>query len=79
MAKGSAIVITAVAPECMSIKDIDASRARWEMLCRRPAEPVDNGKALCAYAASFDGSETPRQAVAKASADRGLCPYLIPR
>jgi len=72
-------MITAVASECMSIKDIDASRARWELLCRQPAKPLNNGKARRAYAASFDASEMLRQAVAKASADRGFRPYLIPR
>ena len=57
--------IPAVAAECTSIKDIDASRSRWEMLRSQPDKAADKEKSCRAYAASFYESVTLRQVVAK--------------
>jgi len=54
----------AVAAECTSIKDIDASRSRWELLRSQAAKAADREKICSAYAASFYESVTLRQAVA---------------
>ena len=60
----NASTIPAVAAECTSIKDIDASRSRWEMLRSQPAKAADKEKTCRAYAASFYESVTLRQAAA---------------
>jgi hypothetical protein len=60
----NASAVPAVAAECTSIKDIDASRSRWETLCSQPAKEVDKDKTCRAYAASFYESVTLRQAAA---------------
>jgi hypothetical protein len=56
--------IPAVAAECTSNKDIDASRTRWATLRSQPANAADSDKTCRAYAASFYESVTPRQAAA---------------
>ena len=61
----NASTIPAVAAECMSTKDIDASRSRWELLRSQPAEAADKEKNCRAYAASFYESVTLRYAAAK--------------
>ena len=48
----TASAIPAVAAECTSIKDIDASRSRWELLRSQPAKAADKEKICRAYAAS---------------------------
>jgi hypothetical protein len=57
--------IPAVASECASNKDVEASRARWEMLRSQPAKVADREKNCRAYAASFYESVTLRQAAEK--------------
>jgi hypothetical protein len=57
--------ISAVAAECVSNKDIDATRTRSVMVRGQPANATDNEKACRAYAASFYQSVTLRQAAAK--------------
>jgi hypothetical protein len=65
--------IPAVAAECTSNKDIDASRTRWAALRSQPANTADNEKACRAYAASFYESVMLRQAAARyADGDRTL-------
>ena|SRR5215468_5944498 len=54
--------LPAVAAECTSIKDIDASRSRWVTLRSQSAKEADKEKACRAYAASFYESVTLRQA-----------------
>ena len=60
----NASTIPAVAAECTSIKDIDASRSRWETLRSQPAKEADKEKTCRAYAASFYESVTLRQVAA---------------
>jgi hypothetical protein len=60
----NASAVPAIAAECTSIKDIDASRSRWETLRSQPAREADKDKACRAYAASFYESVTHRQAAA---------------
>jgi hypothetical protein len=60
----NASAVAAVAAECTSIKDMDASRSRWETLRSQPAKEADKDKACRAYAASFYESVTLRQAAA---------------
>ena len=61
----NACTIPALATECTSIKDIDASRSRWELLRSQPAKADDKDKICRAYAASFYESVTLRQAAAR--------------
>ena len=61
----NASTIPAVAAECTSIRDIDASRSRWDLLRSQPDKAADNEKSCRAYAASFYESVTLRQAAAK--------------
>jgi len=69
----NACTIPAVAAECASIKDIDASRSRWELLRSLPAKAADKEKICRAYAASFYESVTLREAAAKcADGERNL-------
>src|SRR5262245_52011379 len=57
--------IPAVAAECTSIRDIDASRSRWELLRSQPAKEADREKICRAYATSFYESVTLRHAAAR--------------
>ena len=69
----NASTIPAAAPECTSIKDIDASRSRWELLRSQPAKAAEKEKICRAYAASFYESVTLRQAAARcADGERNL-------
>ena len=69
----NASAIPAVAAECTSIKDIDASRSRWEMVRSQPAKPADKEKTCRAYAASFYESVTLREVTARcADGERDL-------
>ena len=69
----NASTIPAVAAECTSIKDIDASRSRWELLRSQPAKAAEKEKICRAYAASFYESVTLRQAAARcADGERNL-------
>src|SRR5262245_29113813 len=61
----NAYTIPAIATECTAIKDVDASRSRWELLRSQPFKPVDIEKTCRAYAASVYESVTLRQAAAK--------------
>jgi hypothetical protein len=61
----NASAIPAVAAECTSIKDIDASRSRWELLRSQPAKTANQETICRAYATSFYESVTLRQAAAK--------------
>jgi hypothetical protein len=61
----NASTIPAVASECMSIRDLDASRARWAALLSQPANVVDKEKTCRAYATSFYESVTLRQAAVR--------------
>jgi len=56
--------LPSVAAECTSIKDIDASRSRWELLRSQLAKTTDKEGVCRAYAASFYESVTLRQAAA---------------
>ena len=60
----NASAIPAVAAECASIKDIDASRSRWVMVRSQPAKAAVTEDTCRAYAASFYESVTLRQAAA---------------
>jgi hypothetical protein len=71
-----ASAIPAIASECASNKDVDASRARWEMLRSRPAKAADRDKTCRAYAASFYESVTLRQAAAKCPDGQRILPSL---
>jgi hypothetical protein len=64
----NASTIPAVAAECTSIKDIDASRSRWELLRSQPDKAADREKTCSAFAASFYESVTLRQAAASCAA-----------
>jgi hypothetical protein len=65
--------IPAVAAECTSNKDIDASRTRWATLRSQPANTADNEKACRAYAASLYETVMLWQAAARyADGDRTL-------
>ena len=69
----NASTIPAVGAECTSIKDIDASRSRWEMVRSLPAIAADNEKTCRAYATSFYESVTLRQTAARcADGERNL-------
>jgi hypothetical protein len=61
----NASTIPSLAAECTSIRDVDASRSRWELSRSQPAKAVDKEKTCRAYAASFYESVTLRQAAAK--------------
>ena len=60
----NASTIPAVAVECTSNKDINASRIRWAKLRSQPANAAFSEKTCRAYAASFYESVTLRQAAA---------------
>jgi hypothetical protein len=60
-----ASTISAFASECTLIKDMDASRLRWETLRKQPSEAADKDKTCRAYAASFSESVTLRGVAAK--------------
>jgi len=69
----NASTIPALAAECTSIKDIDASRSRWELLRSQPAKAADRERICRAYATSFYESVTLRQAAARcADGERDL-------
>ena len=57
--------IPALAAECSSNKDIDATRTRSVMVRSQLANAADNEKACRAYAASFYQSVTLRQTAAR--------------
>ncbi len=59
----NACTIPAVASDCISTKDLDASRARWTRLLDQPADIVDQEKTCRAYAISFYESVTLRQTI----------------
>jgi hypothetical protein len=60
----NASTIPAVASECTSNEEIDASRTRLTKLCSQPVNAADNEKTCRAYAASFYESVRLRQAAA---------------
>ena len=64
----NASTFSAVAAECTSIKDIDASRSRWELLRSQTAKAADRERICSVYAASFYESVTLRQAAASCPA-----------
>jgi hypothetical protein len=69
----NASTVPALAAECTSVKDIDLSRSRWEMLRNQPAKEVDKEKTCRAYAVSFYESVTLRQcAVTCGAGERNL-------
>jgi hypothetical protein len=57
----NAFTIPAVAAECTSIKDIDASRSRWEMVRSQAAKAAVKENTCRAYATLFYKSVTLRQ------------------
>jgi hypothetical protein len=59
-----ASTIPSVASECVSSKDIAASRSRWAAVRSQPPNAVGNDTNCRAYAASFYESVTLRQAAA---------------
>jgi hypothetical protein len=61
----NASTIPAVASECTSSKDIDASCARWAMVDSRSANAADTETICRAYAASFYESMMRRQVAAR--------------
>jgi hypothetical protein len=73
----NAATIPAVASECGSAKDIDASRARWATVRTQPAKTTDNETACRAYAASFYESVKLRQEAALCSRDTDQARNLI--
>lgn len=69
----NASTVPSLAAECASSKDINASRARWELLRSQPAEAADKEKTCRAYAASFYESVTLRQTATRcADGERNL-------
>ena len=60
--------IPAVAAECTAIRDIDATRSRWELIRTQSAKANDKENVCRAYAASFYESVKLRQAVAECDA-----------
>jgi hypothetical protein len=60
----SVSTIPALASECASTKDIDASSARWTAVRAQLAKAADNETNCRAYAASFYESVTLRHAAA---------------
>jgi len=64
----NASTLPAVAAECTAVKDIDASRSRWEIVRSQPAKTADKENACRAYAASFYESVTLRDAAARCAA-----------
>ena len=64
----NASTVPVVAAECTSIKDIDASRSRWEIVRSQPAKTADRENTCRAYAASFYESVTLRDAAARCAA-----------
>jgi hypothetical protein len=65
----NASTVPALASECASAKDIEASRTRWTTVRTQPAKTADNDTNCRAYAASFYESVTLRQAAALCSRD----------
>jgi hypothetical protein len=63
-----ASTIPAISAECTSVRDIDASRSRWELLRSQPDKSADRAKTCRAFAASFYESVTLRRAVAGCAA-----------
>ena len=61
----NASTIPALAAECTSNKNIDASHTGWATVHSQPANVTDNDKACRAYAASFYESVMLRQAAAR--------------
>jgi hypothetical protein len=69
----NASAIPAVGAECTSIKDIDTSRSRREMLRSQPAKETDKEKTCRAYATLFYEALTLRQvATTCAAGERNL-------
>ena len=69
----NASAIPAVAAECTSIKDIDASRSRWEIVRSQPAKEADTEKTCRAYATLICEAVTLRQvATTCAAGERNL-------
>ena len=64
----NASTLPAVAAECTSVKDIDASRSRWEMVRSQPAKAADKETTCRVYAASFYDSVTLRDAASRCAA-----------
>ena len=64
----NASALPAAAAECTSIKDIDASRSRWELLRSQTVKAADRERVCSVYAASFYESVTLRQAAASCAA-----------
>ncbi|MET4482160.1 hypothetical protein [Bradyrhizobium sp. F1.13.3] len=65
--------IPAVAAGCTSIKDIDTSRSRWEMVRSQPAKEADKEKICRTYATLFYEAVTLRQvATACTPSERNL-------
>jgi len=63
----NASTIPALASECASSRDIDASRARWAKVRSQPTKAADDQTNCRAFAASFYESVTLRQAAALCS------------
>jgi hypothetical protein len=61
----NASTLPSVAAECTSVKDVDVSRSRWELLRTQPAKTADKEATCRAYAASFYESVTLRQVAAR--------------
>jgi hypothetical protein len=73
----NASTIPALAVECASAKDIDASRARWATVRKQPAKTAEDQTVCHAYAASFYESVTLRQAAALCSRDADQARNLV--
>ena len=65
----NASTIPALASECMSSKEIAASRARWATVRSQPTNGAENDTNCRAYAASFYESVTLRQTAATCPRD----------
>lgn len=61
----NASTIPGVAAECMSNKDVDASRTRWATLRSQAVKAAEKEKSCRAYAASFYESVALRWAAAR--------------
>jgi|ERR1700741_2312858 hypothetical protein len=68
----NASTIPALAADCTSNKDVDASRTRWATQRSHSVSAADKERTCRAYAASFYESVTLRQAYARCDDERTL-------
>jgi len=75
----NASTLSALASDCASARDIDASLAHWATVSTQPAKTADNETTCRTYAASFSESVTLRQAAALCARDADQAWNLVVR